>query len=111
MRIQLRLQMFVQHTLATSPATRYDYLVNPHIRSMHGREPRVYRTNGSENTPENVSRTSPLCVLNRQQFTASDRRAVVESLLQREDVVTHLFDMFFPVASSARDIKPLTSKE
>lgn len=30
----------------------------------------------------------------------SDRRAVVESLLQREDVVAHLFDMFFPVTAS-----------
>jgi len=32
----------------------------------------------------------------------------VESLLEREDVVAHLFDMFFPVALSAKGTDPAT---
>lgn len=32
-------------------------------------------------------------------------------MLQREDVVTHLFDMFFPVALSAKGADPVTRKE
>lgn len=33
-----------------------------------------------------------------QEFTKTDRRALVESLLQRDDVLAHIFDMFFPAA-------------
>lgn len=47
----------------------------------------------------------------RQDFTAGDRRAVVESLLGREDIVGHLFDMIFPMpmTSSSKRIRPLES--
>lgn len=40
--------------------------------------------------------------LNGQHFTANDRRAVVESLLHREDVVAQLLELVFPVALTAR---------
>lgn len=52
-------------------------------------------------------RSFPLSLLfNLQEFTASDRRAVVESLLQRDDVVAQLFDTFFPVASPSEQLQP-----
>ena len=47
-----------------------------------------------------------LLELNLQEFTASDRRAVVESLLQRDDVVAQLFDTFFPAASPGEKLQP-----
>lgn len=67
-----------------------------------------------ENTQTTILETTnlpPLLMLNSQQFTSSDRRAVMESLLQREDVVAHLFDMFFPVALSAKGADPVTKTE
>lgn len=50
------------------------------------------------------ARFSSFCPYNLQEFTAFDRRSVVESLLDRQDVVAHLFDMIFPVASSVKGI-------
>lgn len=34
----------------------------------------------------------------RQNFTTADRRAVLESLLQRDEVVAHLFHVLFPTS-------------